>query len=83
MKNKPTLRAKIISKVIHQPNPDSLTQTTVSANTDRAFQTATQALSVSARWRMNGKISEKDSVGGGFGKTRSAEPFENTAIERE
>lgn len=29
-------RAKIISKVIRQSNPDSLTQTTVSANTDRA-----------------------------------------------
>lgn len=31
-------RAKIISKVIHQPNSDSLTQTTMSANTDRAIQ---------------------------------------------
>lgn len=29
--------AKIISKVIHQPNPDSLTQTTMSANTDGAI----------------------------------------------
>lgn len=30
-------QAKIISKVIHQPNPDSLTQTTMSANTDGAI----------------------------------------------
>lgn len=30
-------QAKIISKVIHQPNPESLTQTTVSANTDGAI----------------------------------------------
>lgn len=44
-------QAKIISKVIHQPNPDSLTQTTISANTDRAIHgnihKVTQALSVS------------------------------------
>lgn len=44
-------QAKIISKVIHQPNPDSLTQTTMSANTDRAIHCkihkVTQALSVS------------------------------------
>ncbi|KAF0039954.1 hypothetical protein F2P81_008189 [Scophthalmus maximus] len=30
-------QAKIISKVIHQPNPDSPTQTTMSANTDGAI----------------------------------------------
>lgn len=30
-------RAKIISKVIHQTNPDSLTQTTMSACTDGAI----------------------------------------------
>lgn len=82
MKNKPTLRAKIISKVIHQPNPNSLTQTTVSANTDRAFQTATQALSVSARWRMNGKISEKDSVGGGSGKRDPTSPLKIRLLSR-
>lgn len=77
-------RAKIISKVIHQPDPDSLTQTTVSANTDTAIHKATQALSVSARPRMNGKISENDcGAVGKLGKGEPTRPRENTAIEPE
>lgn len=50
-------RAKIISKVIRQPYPDSLTQTTMSANTDRAQSSESSAdvicreeLEGSAKW---------------------------------
>lgn len=55
-------QAKIISKVIHQPNPDSLTQTTMSANTDRAVHCSevNTDLICKDQERMNLQIAEND-----------------------
>lgn len=55
-------QAKIISKVIHQPNPVSLTQTTMSANTDGAFHRSegNTDLICQDQERMNSQIAEND-----------------------
>lgn len=55
-------QAKIISKVIHQPNPDSLTQTTMSANTDGAIHRSEGNTDLICRHqrRMNSQIAEND-----------------------
>lgn len=52
--------AKIISKVIHQPNPDSLTQTTMSANTDGAIHQSNTDLICQHQERMNMQIVENE-----------------------
>lgn len=53
--------AKIISKVIHQPYPDSMTQTTMSANTDGAFhRSGNTELICQYLERMNSQIAQND-----------------------
>lgn len=55
-------QAKITSKVIHQANPDSLTQTTMSANTDGAIHRSQGSTDLICRdrERMNSQIAEND-----------------------
>lgn len=55
-------QAKIISKVIHQPNPDSPTQTTMSANTDGAIHCSDGNADAISRdqWRTISAVAEKN-----------------------
>lgn len=55
-------QAKIISKVIHQAIPDSLTQTTMSANTDGAIHCSEGSTDLICQHqeRMNSQIAEND-----------------------
>lgn len=69
-------QAKIISKVIHQPNPDSLTQTTMSANTDGAIHCSEGNTDLICRdqERMNSQIDRKWLTTDGLSRKQSPIP---------